>query len=383
MKKILILNILFVLSFLSVAQVKTPTDLSVKILGEGNYINIALTWQFGDQNSVVRYNIYKREGGVNDSGKYVKTYTVYNKKYIANYVTVGKTYSYYVTAVTSLGESQPSNKIEVTAIAPQAKYGVVSGVLKNEATLTRIVKGSARLLSVDGIGWGLNDNVSSDKIGFFKTKTGRYNMYSSAAGYAGEYYKDALYVQSKIITVNENDSLIYSSGLKEIVTTILNTFTGSVKTASGAAVNSSVTAYLVSKHFILNPLKLAPYYTKTDDYGAVNFLKENNTTVVSYIFSPDISYLNSFCKNSKSFGLANEISVTGIFTGINYVLSAKPVVNNASLSLLNNSGSITGLECFLFANKKSSIGITGYLSVIKTESLTGNYIPSFLTGEYI
>ena len=208
-------------------------------------------------------------------------------------------------------------------------------------------------------------------------------MYSSAAGYAGEYYKDALYVQSKIVTVNENDSLVYSSGLKEIVPTILNTFTGSVKTASGAAVNSSVTAYLVSKHFILNPLKLAPYYTKTDDYGAVNFLKEKYTTVVSYIFSPENSFINVFGKNKKSSNVANEISVTGNFTGINYALSAKPAVNNASLSLLNNLGSITGLECFLFANNKSSIGITGYLSVIKTESLTGNYIPSFFTGEYI
>ena len=61
-------------------------------------------------------------------GDSFKAFTIYGKKYVANYITSGRKYSYYVTAVTPKGESEPSEIIEVTIADPVVEEIKFSGV---------------------------------------------------------------------------------------------------------------------------------------------------------------------------------------------------------------------------------------------------------------
>ncbi len=85
-----------------------PMNLTVK-LGNG-YVN--LTWEppvYG-KDTVTQYNIYR-------NGVLIKIKTVSGNQLYYNDTTVqnGQTYRYYVTAVNSVGESNPSNKVQTTA----------------------------------------------------------------------------------------------------------------------------------------------------------------------------------------------------------------------------------------------------------------------------
>jgi len=147
MKKIPhILNLKLVNSYFpfQMDEIKRPEELTVRLTGGNDWYSVTLTWQYDKNTPPVKFNVYVKNGGKNEPGKFVKTFTIYDKKYVANYITTGKKYSYYVTAVTTKGESKPSEIVEVTITEPvdfdenleptlQNKYWQASGEKKSTA----------------------------------------------------------------------------------------------------------------------------------------------------------------------------------------------------------------------------------------------------------
>lgn len=188
MKKIPILfNLKLVNSYFpfQMEGVEAPTNLKALVSGEGSWFSVLLTWNYDKNTPPVKFNIYMKNGSISDTGGYVKTYTIYDKKYVANYITIGKKYSYYVTAVTSKGESQPSNITEVTISEPIVK-GTLNETLEKKSVHTPGEQRSAIIKAATSNEGGIGSyNVVAGNLGFFrvKTETGSYNMYSSNKGY--------------------------------------------------------------------------------------------------------------------------------------------------------------------------------------------------------
>lgn len=364
--------------------VPAPTDLTATLTGTTK-IAVSLEWQYPTVTTPVKFLVYRKLGGINDSGKFVLIYTTTVKKYVDNSVAVGKKYSYYVVAKVGLVSSDPSNKVEVLITPPVILYGKVFGQLLEDGTNAPIVKGSVKFIPVQ-------QNLPSilavtDSFGNFGARllAGQYYMYFFAKGYISEYYDNVPNIQQATsITVNANDSLTYQIGLAKYLPPVTYTLTGTVKDEANNIKMATINLYFVNKRPVTDP-KAMSLTTRTDSLGNFSFkgLLQNDT-VVLYITPFDKSFKTQYYDQKATFAEADKIVVNGNVTGINVVLQPKPVYNNGISGFVKDSAGVTGLKGVVYAYFKTNTGYQFYKLFAKTDTLTGEYnFTNLVPGQYI
>jgi hypothetical protein len=166
-----ILNLKLVNSYFpfQMNEVKIPGDFKAVLTGGNSWFSVKLSWTYDLNTPPVKFNVYVKNGAKNEPGKFIKCFTIYDKKYIANYITAGRKYCYYVTAVTPKGESLPSEIIEVTISDAVTSEKINEPTLQNKNWQASGEYKSAafRAATVEG-GESGNYNVVAGSKGFFR-----------------------------------------------------------------------------------------------------------------------------------------------------------------------------------------------------------------------
>lgn len=217
MKLYKLLSLLFLLSFISLAQTAPPTDLTATLGGTNTTNNraVLLAWQYAPGTTMIKYNVYKKTGPLSDTMfHFMKIATVSSKTFTDYNVTSGKKYSYYVTAVVANIPSLPSNIVEIEVTPIVYTYGKISGTVLDDSTLVGVRMGTVYFVPKTG---GMNVTAKTDSNGIYgaRLKTGQYYIRFVANRYYSEYYDNVIaYNQATLVTLAENDSLIFNAGLK-------------------------------------------------------------------------------------------------------------------------------------------------------------------------
>ncbi len=385
--------ILFVLLFsiIQYAQTNPPTNLTATLNNSPALLSVELAWQYDSISTGVKFNVYKKFGAIADTGSFVKIYSGHNmmNRFSDHNVHLGKTYSYYVTAVKNNIESEPSNKVEIAVAAPIITRGKISGWLFDDSTNSPIYRGRVDFISAtNSIGVQVVASAITDSNGFFtcKLKTGNYFIYSAAMNYIGEYFDNvATRTLATLVTLAENDSLIFNIGLKKKVPPtppVTYAVTGWVKDANGTALRADLHAYVTNLGHN-HPSCNGNYFTKTDSLGNFKFMIKAGDTIIVYCSPFNHTLKPEYWDNKANFNEADKIPVNGAVTDINFTLDPKPVYNNGINGIVTDSAGSTALYGKVYAYKLSNIRLGKRYSV-RTDSITGAYVFTNLEpGNYI
>jgi hypothetical protein len=379
----------FLLSTIHYAQTNPPTNLTAALVNSTMHISVELSWQYDSTNAPVKFNVYKKLGAVADTGNFFKIFSGYNnfKKYSDHNVQPEKTYSYYVTAAVNNVVSGPSNKVEINVVAPVIAYGKISGHLFDDSTNAPVFRGHVDIIPSTSGGHG--SSAMTDSNGFFtcKLQTGQYYIYSSAMGYIGEYYDNVpTKLLATVVTLAENDSLVFSIGIKKFVPPpppVMYSVTGWVKDANSGVLRANLYAYVTNKGHN-NPSCTGQYFSKTDSLGNFKFMVKAGDTVVVYCAPFNQTFKPEYWNNKVTYGEADKIPVNGNVADINITLDPKPVYNNGISGTVKDSAGTLVLKGNVYAYKKLSNGFAGKRYFVKTDTVTGVYTFTNLEpGNYI
>ncbi len=347
-----LIAVVFVLSpFVPVkAQPLAPFNLKAVVGHWGtmmtNFEYVNLSWQFttNGPSSNLRFNIYRKTGAISDTGKFVKRYSHIPFNFWRDqYVQRGQTYSYFVTAVNGMGESGPSDTVQVTIDSAIAK-ATVSGTLKDNMTASVIANGTVTFIPV--FGWGMT-RVKTDSSGNFTAKVypGVYIVYANAPGFIPAYYNNVRYIfNATKITLTSNEQLTLNLTLQARPVVQHYKLSGVVKDSLGNPVKSFITVHSLE----YNAYHKRFFYTATDDSGRYSVNVLGGDTVVVYARSMDRQFFPQYYNGKTSFLTADRIGISGDTSNINFILAHKPVYNNGISGSVQNSDSI-GVESIVMA----------------------------------
>lgn len=214
------------LFYTALAQVPPPTNLTAApYAGPLAVIAVELNWAppplMGPY--LVKFNIYRKDGGLNEPGNYVKKYSnVPQTRFLDFQVSFGSTYSYYVTTVTPNGESEPSNKVQVTLTNTLPK-AIIAGLLTKDGTNEPIAGGKIFFIT-NSTNPGMNSGLvaTTDNLGRFRVvlPPATYFVRSTAMSFVAEYFDNVLTLQAATpVELDDQDSVFISVGLAPFVTT--------------------------------------------------------------------------------------------------------------------------------------------------------------------
>lgn len=374
-----LLLVLFLFGFSSpiFTQIPAPTNLTATEITLMSQTAVKLEWQ-GSNNQMERYNVYKKNGGLNDPGDYIRiAQRIMKRNFVDKLVMQGATYSYYVTAVSNQGESNPSNYVEIN-ISGNSSFGLITGVLRNEIDNTPISGGKVRFLSS-------NTNIypitTTNSMGEFRMilPAGSYYIHSMAMGYVSEFFDNVSTIQNATaIQLNANDSLFFDIALAPFVPPTLFTLSGNVTNELGNPFIARIMVFPVRYNSLFSHSTIKG--TLTDSLGNYSIPVREGDTVIVFCKPMNFNYLPEYYDDKQTFAEADRIPITGNITGIDFELEPRPVFNNGLSGIVmntNNEGVMAHVNAFGFMNNN----FRKYRTV--TDS-TGNYsLTNLQPNEYI
>ena len=344
--KFLMFSFLFCLFFItSYAQPAGITNLKVSQSQWGHFTYVSLSWNDITMNPVRHfYNIYKKEGAIEDSGKFRKTYRhIPFTSWKDKFVRLGHTYSYYVTAVYPSGESAPSDTVEIT-IGDTVKKAIITGTLKDALNNEPIVKGRVNIMPI--FGWKMT-NVQTDSLGKFKASVypGKYILFARGRGYLPEFYENAKFIfHAQKIIVQSGDSLDFTINLNPIKKPKRVMLSGTVLDSFGNPIRAAIKVYSLNA----NTYYVKSRKTFTDSSGKYSIPVIEGDTVVVYARSLNRQFYPEFYNGKSTFLEADRIPITQAMSNINFVLEHKKAFDNRINGVVINSDSI-GVESIILA----------------------------------
>jgi fibronectin type 3 domain-containing protein len=338
-------------------------------------VYVKLNWS--SPSDMVRFNIYRKDGAVSDTGSFVKRYAgLRSLSFNDMRVLPGGTYSYYVTAINRQGESTPSNVVEIT-MELNTGSGTVSGVITNDNTMQPVPNAAAVFFYTSGYGMGITASTDSNGIFNATLRPGSYYLKTMARGYYMEFYDNVPVVQEATpILVTDGSSLNFNIGLTPYVPPVVYTLSGSVKDSLENPLPSVLKAYNVrsnTRHHFL-------YSTRTDSLGNYTLNVREGDTLVVMAVPVNKNYFPEFWDDKFSFAEADRIPVTGDITGINFILQQKPVYLNSVSGVVADLQNIP-VESFVTAVRLDSRVMRRY---VVTTDLAGVYtFSNLIPGKYI
>ncbi|MHC1739378.1 MAG: carboxypeptidase regulatory-like domain-containing protein [Ignavibacteriaceae bacterium] len=232
---------------------------------------------------------------------------------------------------------------------PPPAYATVYGVVTDETTLALINKACVKFFS--GNSHPMTRVARTDSLGQYiiKLPVGEFYIYTSALGYVPEYYDNVNTIQAATkLTLADGDSVNINVALAGIVPPVLYTLSGSVKDSLGNPLAAKVRVYKVrlNSHFQMTK------EVKTDSLG--NFVvnvKENDTLIVLAQPLQLLDFYSEFWENKTLITEADKLPVTGNITGIDFVLTHKPVYANGISGIVKDTLNI-GVESLVHAIQK-------------------------------
>lgn len=388
MKKIfsLLFIIIFVVGISAVmAQPPAPTYLTAEVISSGNSKYVKLLWTgIPSPSTGTVYEIYRRNGGLNDTTPFVKIGSTWSSNYKDMHVHTGNTYSYNVKAKNSTGVSDPSNSVEVTVPAPTPIVkGVVAGTVVKDDDNSPLSNAKVLLFSSsNAAGYAY---VYTNSAGVFSKSVpaGSYYLQTSKHGFVSEYFDNvATKQEATLIVVAGNDSQNVSIGLASVVPPTMHAVSGSVADSLGNPLRAWIKVYKVRN----NSHHWRYYPGKTDSLGNYSINVKEGDTVVVYASPFDHNYFGEYYDDKRTFSEADRIGVSAPVANVNFVLSHKPVYANGITGTVSDT-SQTGVESHLIAFRKQtaspSSGWHWKRYGVISDSL-GNYeFSNLVPGDYI
>jgi len=379
MKKYFLSLIIFLLgySFLN-AQPSPPTNLTAQVIVQNVGRAVKLDW---DGPANVNYRVFKKIGSLSDTTQFIRIATnISTKTFLDRMVAFNQTYCYYVVAYNNSGVSGPSNIVEVTVTPPVVQLAVITGNVFNDANNNPIARAKVELISNNAFG---NRTTLTDSLGNFilRVPPGNYYLSFSAVGFKREFYNNVNTIQqATLITLQNGDSLNFSVGLAPIVPPVSYLVSGNVTKEGGIPIRARVSVISVRNNTFFNPA--IGRSTITDSLGNYSIRVRENDTVVVFCHPIDFTLQPEFYDNKLTFAEADRIVVNGNVSNINFVISPKPVYNNAISGVVKNEDN-EGVESFVSAFRKNTQFPNQRRFTVSSDSL-GNYqFSNLLPGEYI
>lgn len=378
--KVIVLSTLLGALFLSAfAQVPPPTNLTATLYtGPLAIIAVDLSWQ-APQSPIIpiglKYNIYRKDGGINDPGSFTKKYSnIIQTNFLDAQVSMGHIYSYYVTAVTPAGESLPSNKVQISLNSGLPK-GIIAGKVFNDLNNAPI--GGAKVHFISG---NNNPNPSSapfvfttNNLGEFKAvlPPATYIMKTVANGFVPEFYDDVTDPQQATqIELNDQDSLYLTVGLTPVIP---------VEPAiiAGILTNESNGNPIVRGRVQFIPVLPAPAINLVAITDSLGMFEKVLAPGAYFIKSEAVGYKPEFYDNVPTIQQATQVqAVSGTAVFINVALTpiVPPTIYNISGNVSDSLGN--PLQAFVSAysirNNSFIPAVTANTNSSPTDSL-GNY----------
>jgi Carboxypeptidase regulatory-like domain/Secretion system C-terminal sorting domain len=379
-------KILFVILFVAVAAVLTnaqpvaPTNLTASQGFWGKFLLIKLSWKDGSNSSVnsVRFNVYRKEGAITDSGRFVKLYPhVFTTSWIDQFVIRGQIYSYFVTAVNKNGESGHSDTVQIS-LDSSITMAVATGSLKDQANNNPIIGGRISFIHV--FGWGMT-TTRTDSSGNFKVSLfpGSYILYSNAPGYISEYYNNAYRIfNASKISVGEGDSLNFDVKMTAVIAPQKFALSGSVKDSLGNPIAARIQIFRLG----FNSRSYRYSHTFTDSSGNYSVNVRQGDTVIVFARAVNHSYFGEFYDGQRDIFNADRIAISGNVNNVNFILEHKPIYNNGISGNVQNEDSI-GVQSVIFAYRLEGSPFHRRSYSTETDSV-GNYsLTNLYPGKYI
>ncbi|MGE5398803.1 MAG: carboxypeptidase regulatory-like domain-containing protein [Ignavibacteriales bacterium] len=406
MKKTTI-NFLFITMFISgffsqiYSEIPVPANLKASVsrmeMGKG----VLLNWDYPSK-ILVKFNIYRRDGGISDTGSFKRLEKTTNIPYFMDVnVVSGKKYTYYITASAASQESQPSNKAEVSVIFTDSSRATITGRLISDSQSNPVIKGKIQFIPVNPVMIPCFVYAVSDSSGKFSTKVtpGSYYVYASAEKFIGEFYNNAKSTdQAKVVTVSSGTPVDLTISLAPFVQSVPYTIKGSVKNADGKPVRSKISVFRMNA--VINTGKGSPGKENskeacnltggsTDDMGNYTVRVNSNDTVVvfaspysEYDHTSGQGYQAQYYNKKKTLQEADKLVISSNLTDINFILESKQVLNNSISGKVVDSlfqGVASGIVAYRISDGKYGFIKSGNL----TDS-TGVYsLTNLIPGKYI
>ena len=366
------------------AQPLSPFNLTATVghwgmmSSEFEFVN--LSWQFttNSPKSGLTFNVYRKLGAISDTGAFIKKYThLYNNQWRDINIHRGETYSYYVTAQNSLGESSPSDTVQISIDSVTAKV-VVSGTIKDKVTGNPIKHGN--VIFLPAFGW-FGDHAVIDSSGNYSTKLfpGTYIAYCVAPGYVPQYYNDVRYIfnATKItVTASGISNLDFSLQPKPVQQHFM--LSGTVTDSLGNPIKAIIRIHDV----YFNTFHHRYSYAITNDSGKYSVPVLQGDTVIVFARALDHQYFPQFYNDKSSFLDADRIGISGDTSNINFMLVHKPVYNNGVSGTVQSNDSV-GVESIVMAIRLGTDMHWRHRYTTESDSL-GNYsFDHMIPGTYI
>jgi len=295
----LTLAVLLLSSVWGFAQVAPPANLTATVTS-GNHPAIALAWQYDPSITHPYFIVYKKSGSAADStSTFQWLWSGRSLQFVDNMVHPG-TYEYYVTAVVTRTESQPSNVAEATIPPPAA--GRITGVVTDDGT-SEPVHGIVTFISVLNSGTGPR-SFATDSNGVFVAvlSPGQYIMKFNAPGYIPEYYDNvATITEATRITLNQDDSLAYTIGLAKVQPPAFGIFWGQVTDDS-----TGLPIFPAEVQFMGEYPTLAPIIAHADSNG---YFTIRLLTSRYYVATRAMGYVHEYFDNVIDFSQATRLTL--------------------------------------------------------------------------
>lgn len=358
------------------AQLPPPKNLTATFYtGPLAVIAVDLSWQ-PPQSPImpigIKYNIYRKDGGLNEPGSFVKKYSnILQTNFLDAQVSMGNTYSYYVTAVTPAGESLPSNKVQIS-LNGSLPMGIIAGKVFNDLNNTPIGGAKVHFISTN-----LNPNPSTAGFVFITNNLGEfravlppstYIMKTIAHGFVPEYYDNATDPQQATpIILNDQDSLYLTVGLAPIIP---------VEPAiiAGILTNELNGNPIVGGRVQFIPLFPAPAVNIVAFTDSLGMFEKVLTPGAYYIKSEAVGYKPEFYDNVPTIQQATQVqAISGTTVFINVALTpiVPPTLYNLSGTVTDSLGNPLPALVSVYAIRNNSF-ITANNNSSPTDSL-GNY----------
>ncbi len=326
------------------AQAPPPTNLTAtNYTGPMAVIAVQLSWLAPPLAGpyMIKFNIYRKDGGLNEPGTFVKKYpNVQMSQFIDAQVQLGNTYSYYVTTIAQTGESEPSNKVQIT-VSNTLQRGIIAGVLTKDVTNEPIAGGkiyfspvSPNVLPPSNTGFVF----TTDNLGRFRAvlPTATYIMKSSANRFITEYFDNVLTIQQATpIVLNNQDSIFVSVGLAPYVPTPQAVIAGLL---TADANNNPIARGKIYFIPTLGPSPAVVLMAVTDSFG---IFRKSLPAGSYYVRSEAMGYIPEYFDNVGTIQQATPVVVASgdsVFLSIGLASFVPPTIYTLSGNVSDSLG---------------------------------------------
>lgn len=362
-------------------QIAPPDSVKAVVIAGGNSAPfIKVSWFHPTMN--MHFNVYRKSGAIGDTGIFIRKFSNVNGRYINDYnVIAGRSYSYFIVAVSGNSQSLPSDTVQ--AFVPLPPVAFFKGIVTDDSTGLPLRGASVKLMGSGPSCWSMS--FFTDSLGKFfgAVKPGKYFVNTSKHNYRSEFYNNKFTIQTAdSVVFAENDTVSIAVGLGPIAPPVLYNISGYVKDSVNAPLRARVYAYKVRGNSFHN----FSYGTMTDSLGRYTLKVRGGDSIVVFAKPFNFDYIPEYWDNKFTLLEADKIFVTGNVSNINFVLQHRYVFPNGISGQVKDTANTVGIMskvmAFRYGNFMPNVSPNHNSYNVLSDSV-GNYVfNNMIPGKY-